>query len=495
MNNTGNLKVITSVPGWTEFFASGGGQGNTTSAYATIPLVYRCTRMISDALSSVPVHVYKGEKEVDFPFRDFDVADWTWKTTASILLMGASYTVKVVNQSGKVLDLKWLLPTTVKPDVISTTDGDKTTASIIFKRTGNIIGGKESYSESEMLYIREFSMKDDFTPGISAAGVALTDANLIKYLTRFASYYFEQGAMPLTILSIDKTTQQAEVDRVENKFKSITQGLRNAWKVMVMRGGKDMAPFTITPPLSDMVMPELYGQARRTVAGAFGIPQSMLEDSANYATAKEDKLSFWQNAVKPRGIQLASALNKQVLKPMGLTCEYAFDEMDVFQEDEANRAGSLAQLTSAGVPLLIAMDILGYDFTEEQKAEILEATKKPEPVPPVVVNTPPVVDTTPVPPVPPTREAIRSALFNWKKSALAAVKTGHDADIDFDHPAIDEHVADRIHDGLKASKTADDIHALFKNAQEWTKGPDVGVDLLAELKRANDLLARELVTQ
>jgi hypothetical protein len=49
--------------------------------------------------------------------------------------------------------------------------------------------------------------------------------------------------------------------------------------------------------------------------------------------------------------------------------------MDVFQEDEAARATSLQSLVNSKLPLRLAMEILGYDLTEEQWA-MLEADEK-----------------------------------------------------------------------------------------------------------------------
>ena len=65
-------------------------------------------------------------------------------------------------------------------------------------------------------------------------------------------------------------------------------------------GGK-VTPQTLTPPPKDLEMKELNNQARHNVAMAFGIPQTMLEDAANYATAGEHRLSFWQDTVRPAG--------------------------------------------------------------------------------------------------------------------------------------------------------------------------------------------------
>jgi HK97 family phage portal protein len=482
------VKTITNVPGWAETFTTGGQAHNSAGSYAAVPLVYRCVRLISDALSSVPVVVRKGEAKVSLPF-EFDISEWVWRTTASLLLTGASYSVKLKSKSGRVLGLQWLNPTTVSINLVS--------GQPVFSRTGNVQSGQAArWTLDDMLYIREFSLKDDYLPGVSAAEVALTDSGLIRYLTRFASYYFEQGAQPLTILSVDKQILQGEADKLQGFFKSTGTGIRNAWRTLVLRGGKEMAPFTITPNLETMAMPALYDQARRAVAGAFGIPQTMLEDAANYATAKEHRLSFWQDTIRPRGQQIMSALNAQLLEVFGLEAEFAFDEMDIFQEDEASRAGSLLALTNAGVPLVVAMDILGYDIEPEHQGLILAASGQPAVVETAPETQPemPAVSEMPGQMQPGNGAEVRSAMYHWKQAALAAVKSGHEAGVEFDHPVIPEAVSEYLRSALVGVMRADQVHAAFKQARELLKQQPVkavvdgGIDATAELKRASDLL-------
>ena len=88
----------------------------------------------------------------------------------------------------------------------------------------------------------------------------------------------------------------------------------------------------------------------------------MLEASAaNYATADSDRQSFWRETVIPRLPKLADVLNEQLLGPLKYEIQFMPEQLDVMQADESQRAGSLLQLTQAGVPLRAAMQILGYD--------------------------------------------------------------------------------------------------------------------------------------
>jgi len=477
-------EIKTTDANYERFFGlNTGGVSNTSAAYTYVPLIFRCVRMICDSLSTVELKCYRGKgdakKEIDWPWPETDQAEFTWNNCAGLLLSGFSCDVILSNTFGAKRGLQWLNPTSISVDVMQYGEADYGPR---FTQSGNAYGGNtRTWGRDEVIYIREFNPDDDILPGPSAAGVALTDAGLIRYLTKFASYYFEHGAMPLTILSVDKAVSDNEIKRVQGLLTSVMSGVNKAWRILAMRFGKDTAPFTITPPLKDLVMVDLYDQARRAVAGAFSIPQTMLEDAANYATAVQHDQQFWEGTIVPRGKMIAGAMNRHpMIRKMGVTFEYDFEELQAFQTDEAERAGSLKTMTDAGIPLLMAMDMLGYDLDDEDRA-ILEAellrkqeaaqrladnlNKPKEPVSPQLQQGQPPAQDQQQPPAT-DATATRSALFNWKRAALQAVKTGHSANVDFDHPAIDAEVCEFIRYELEAAKTAADVHGIFKRARE-----------------------------
>lgn len=462
-----NVKVetVVNIPEWAEYFHRSGDAPNEARAYATVPLVYRCVRLISDSLSSVPLRCYRGtgdnRTEVDWPWAELDPAGWTYKTTAALLISGAAYSVRLGNGLRRGMGLQWVNPSSIVP---SARGVDEYGRPVIRFTQSNATGGQvSSWGMDQMLYIREYNPADDVLPGPSAARVALTDAGLIRYLTRFASYYFEKGAMPLTILSVDRNTSDVEVKRVEGLFKQLASGISKAWSVIALRGGKDSAPFTLTPPLRDLVISELHEQARRAVAAAFGIPQTMLEDAANYATASEHTMQFWQTCVRPRGRMITAALNEQIGKSMGLTFEYAFDELDIFQEDEAQRASSLVQLTNAGLSLLDAMDILGYDMDADMRARLeadqAEKKRAAEEMAKVREQTPPAVQREAQPDTP--QDEQKADLERWQRKAIKALEKSGTADVHFESEYIPAEQAEAIHARLAVCKTAAEVRAAF----------------------------------
>jgi HK97 family phage portal protein len=393
-------------------------------------------RLRCDALASVPIHITnRAGKDVPWPW-PVRLADLLWRTEAGLLLTGGAYWLKLTNKV-RTLGVQVLNPFTV---TVEYQDG-----ALRFRQQGD--GNNSPWGAEQVVYFREFSPLDDLGPGIGAVEAALQDARLLHYMDRFASHFFEQGAMPLTILGFESVPSREEAERVEGWFRRQASSVANAFRVMALRA--NMNVHTITPPIKDLVMPELNAQARQAVAMAFGIPITMLEDAANYATAAEHRLSFWQDTVRPRGALIQDTINEQLLKPLGLRLEFAFDELSVFQADEAERAGALAQLTASGIDLLTAMELLGYKLTDEQLARLPAAAQDAGPA----------------------ADSLPQALRMWERKAVRRVKDGKAAACEFEHASIPASLAAAVGGALAATEDVAGVRRAFASATTWREYP------------------------
>jgi hypothetical protein len=331
-------------------------------------------------------------------------------------------------------------------------DGSRST-ELIFKQD---VGGKPygPWPAERMAYFREFNPSDDIGPGISAARVALGNAQLHEYATRFAGEFFKSGAMPVTLLNVPVATPEKERERIEGWFKRAVSGVGKAFRVLAIRTGEGMAvePKILTPALKDLAMPDLMKQAREQVALAFEIPQTMLEDAANYATAAEHRLGFWSETVRARIPLFEQVINRQFLAKTKYRIEFKPDEMDVFQEDESDRAGSLNSLTLAGVPLRVAMEILGYDLTEEQWATIPDRAARRPPV------------TAPdAAPSGEQQQQMVEELRRWERLALKRMREGKpEKMLAFQTSVIPGALRGSLEGLLEASRTEAEVRGAFR---------------------------------
>src|SRR3989304_4922600 len=355
------FKTLVPLPGWVEAMERQGEVTGEASAFARVPLVFRAINLRCNDLAQVPIHVYSGDTDLEdgWPF-DQDLTELIWKTEAALLLRGAGYWLKNRNRVS-LNGAQWLNPFTVRVEMPLGVDPIPENIRFIQSVNARQYG---PWSTDEVAYFKEFHPTDDIGPGISATQVALGNAKLMDYITRFAGQFFAGGAMPVTALGMPEATTEEERKHAEGFFKRQMRGIANAFRVLAVRG--DVKLVTITPPLKDLAMPELKDQALSSVAWAFGMSETMLKDAANFATAGVHDLQYWQNTIRPRCPKFQNVINNQFLRGTDIRVEFAPDEMDVFQEDETRRGPAPTNLGKLQRPLRLAVGILGADPTAEE---------------------------------------------------------------------------------------------------------------------------------
>ena len=257
------------------------------------------------------------------------------------------------------------------------------------------------------------------------------------------------------LLGID-TNDRNEIERVQNWFKRSATTIKNAFRVMGMRAGSITAT-TLTPPLKDLSFPELDKIAKDNIAMAFGIKQTLLDsEAANYATAQEDRLSFYEDTIKPRARLYQDALNTQLLARDGLRLEFKFNELDIFQEDEGDRADLLNKLTTAGMPIELALQLAGYELTDEQAA-MLEAHQDQ------------LDEREDMPPSELTNEQ-DAELRRWQRMAEKRIREGKELR-EFETSVIEPSLHGAISGALETAKTVSDVKRVFDSVIEWRGYP------------------------
>jgi HK97 family phage portal protein len=436
------IKTILNVP-WDpegDYVTRRTNLGTTDVVYANVPLVYRALNLRCDALRRVPLYIYKGSGnlEKEYPYEKMlPIKDWLWFAEASELLMGASYTLRLANIYGFEKGLTPLNPFTVKSE---TKNG-----KIGFYQDieGQRYPQNRMWTEEEVIYWRSFSPLDDVGPGTSAAGVGLGNAQLLHYLTRFLSQYFEKGAMPVTIAMLPAGAGDAQVKEAQSFFKRAMEGVRKAFKVLAVKG--EIKFEKLTPDLATFEVQKLDTHAIDNIAWAFNIPKTLLTaNSANRSTAESEYGNFLAQTIASRCDVYQARFNK-FLADFGLRCEFAIEELPEMQADEASRSTSLKSLVDAGMPLKVAMYTLGYSLNEEMQALLDKELEKPEPTP-VIAAQP---------------EPMQEEMAKWYRKSLKSFKNKAHAQVEFESDVIPSDVHDMIFNKLVAVTTENELKAVF----------------------------------
>jgi HK97 family phage portal protein len=422
------------TPGWLDLIQDDEAR-TAASAYAVVPLLYRAVRLRCDALTSIPVRVERNESYVNFPFPQ-KLSELLWMTEASMLLTGSAFWLKRRN-SVQVKELQWINPLTMS---VSYENGQ-----IVFSQTINGLVTAR-WTTDDIVYFKEFSITDDIRPGPSAADVALKNVQILDYLQQFAGQFFKSGAMPALLVTTEGSLNEADRERAQAGFNRLLGGVKNAWRILTLRG--NWKTQILTPPVKDLAVPELSLEARRSVSHAFGIPLTMLDDAANYATAESHHSSFWQDTIRPRSQYYEDQINQQLLNPLGYDIDLAIEELDIFQEDEAQRAGAYSSYVAAGMKPSIAAQILGIELPGGYSYEMLDDPSAQD----TSVNT-----------------QMDDDMKKWERKALKAIAAGKSAAVRFDSEYIPAVLASAISGALEGATNDKSIKAVF--ADEWRGYP------------------------
>lgn len=472
LNEPPQVKAITSIPGWA---LHGWSQGKITTAreaYNRIPVVRRGVDIIADSLTSIPYYFRRndtGKTEVEWPY-DVDFERLLGDTVRAYLIEGAGYWLKLKNRVANK-GIQWLNPVGMQEPKY---DGmrDDGTIGIRFKQNPDATGGQKGgeWTEGEIVYFRQWHIDDDVTPGTSVVRNIQDNALLHHYITQYGKNTFENGAMPYIIMAAEGNPGKEEMDRGQNFFQRAITGVGNAMRVLVLKGV--WKPTVVTPPLNTLAMPELAEYAMRQVAVGMGIPETMLADAANYATAQAHDLQFWRNTIVPLAEYFQHIINEQLLDDLGICLDFSPKEMDIFQEDEKERSLSLLNYCDAGYPLALASQILGIELPGEMTWDQFEkeiADKQPM----LQRGGRAVVAQDPIPPpkdVTPPSAPAKSALGSWQRFAEKRIGAGK-ALRAFETDEVPAAMKGAIEGALVKAQTVADVQRIFRNAQTWQGYP------------------------
>lgn len=430
-------------------------------AYQAVAWVSRCVKLRANALAAVPAKVYRGKgenaEEIEWEFAD-DLYDILWMTEAALQLYGAAYWLREENLV-KDTGYRWLAPSTIKPKYSPERGLD------YFERYLPNQAPQRLEPVDDVLYVWEPNLEAEAGPGSGWVSVILTESGVAKAQNEFAAGFFERGAIPAVLLSVDGNPPEAELNRLQQWWRRLLQGNKGAWETVAVRA--TVKPEVIGYPTSDLAMPELMDIVRSQIAVAAGVPQTMLEDAANYATAKEHHQAFYTETIVPEALRIEAFLNRQLFAGQGLNLVLDWQSLDIFQEDEAERAGALREMVAAGVPVDLAMEMLGMDLPNEMTYEELrarldeESERAAERAREMAESTQP-TDAQGRPAVPLPQPQQREELRRWQRKALRAVKDGRPAGVSFITDAVAEDTQAVIRERLSIAATEEEVKAAFE---------------------------------
>lgn len=326
-------------------------------AYEHVGWFRRACDVRAEAVRSFPFDLFEGS-EVAFTENPFSADEGTFTEypdeidifhllddmVLDLDMHGAFYARYETNQFGRNGRWRRLHPASIEPQY------DNQRGLTSFKRQTSAGSTTIQVDDDTFLYLWMPPRKQEKGHGVGLAVAALMAATGMNNTERFQSAFFENGALNPTILSINgfEKFPEGEQERVKGLFQRIMGGLRNAFNIIPVGG--DVTATNLMQPLREMGMQELTQSQRETIATTLGVPHSLLfSDAANYATASQDDLNFYDKAVVPLVKLLQQQLNQRLFKPRGYVLNFAKERLEVYQALEGQKADWLMALVDRGV--------------------------------------------------------------------------------------------------------------------------------------------------
>ena len=410
------------------------------------------------------------------------------KLEMSLVMTGRAYLFLECNDYGYVKRVKYCRPTSISEVY------DPETGELTHYRRNTFRGKSQDVAPSCIvaIYVPDYSVEDG-PSNTSAAKAALMAAGVLYNADVFIASYFSRGAIKATILNVD-TADQREAVRLQAWWEDVVSGIKNAWTSFVLRKGS-ATPTVIGEGLEGLQNTEMTREKRQDISTALGVPESrMWSSAANYATAEVEDKKYFEDVIIPECNRIEEAINAQLFTEahhmQGYRWEFRPEISNTFGQDQLDQQSAYSGYVASGMAPSLAAQLVGIELPGEMEYAQLDASPAQIAVVPAEQLLPPASTELPTPPIPTDAAAMRSALYGWKAAALTAVKTGHGAGVDFDHPAIPEAVAEFLRYELDAVKDVQSVNDVFKKAREMSRAETVDPMLLLaqQLQRANDLL-------
>jgi HK97 family phage portal protein len=275
--------------------------------------VWAAVRVLADAASSLPIHVYRktdtGRARVtsgklvdllDRPAPGMTQADLVSTLMAHVLVWGGAFLAKY-REAGEVAQLGLLHPERVRPELEN---------GRLRWRYDPQTGPQLLLTEADVVHIRGLSV--DSLNGLSAVGQASHVLGLSDELVKHALSYFtirdDGGAhRPVGVLRLGTADIHPSEEGVDRREK-----LRNdsrAHGILVVEGDVEYVP--IAQKLDDSQFVEQRRLAAQEIARVFRIPAHMLgaptNDSLTYSTVEQESINFVRYSLTPwlRRVELA----------------------------------------------------------------------------------------------------------------------------------------------------------------------------------------------
>ena len=270
---------------------------NANSAFEVVAF-WSAVSLISDTIATLPVDSYirqDGNRRpyrprpawVDQPDVDLTKQAHYQQVIVSLLVSGNSYTRIFRNNSGDVVNLVCLDPSTVT-----------VRRSAIGRKIFLIENESETLTSDEIIHITDLIQPGSLT-GLSRVERLKEAIGLSSAMQTFAARFFGTGATTQGIIEYPGNLTPEQAKNLRDGFDSAHRGFRRAHKTGVLSGGASYKQTTVPNDAAQFIESRRFSVEE--IARAFNIPLSMMgvPGTQSYASVEQNAIQFVTHTLRP----------------------------------------------------------------------------------------------------------------------------------------------------------------------------------------------------
>ena len=308
------------------FFMGGTSSGKRVNERSAMQMtaVYSCVRILSEAVASLPLHVYRNtdtgtEKATDHPLYTIlhdepnpEMTSFVFRETlmTHLLLWGNAYAQIIRNGKGEVIALYPLMPDRMSVDrdengqlyyeyLVSSDDAPVNKKSIV------------RLSPSDVLHIPGLGF--DGLVGYSPIAMAKNAIGLAIATEEYGSKFFANGAAPSGVLEHPGTIK--DPNRIRESWQQTFGGSQNSGKIAVLEEGMKYTPISISPEQAQFLETRKF--QINEIARIFRVPPHMVGDleKSSFSNIEQQSLEFVKYTLDPWVSRWEQSMVRTLLTP------------------------------------------------------------------------------------------------------------------------------------------------------------------------------------
>ena len=276
------------------------GEPVTTDSAMRLSTVWRCVTLLSDSVSTLPLHVRRGDDPdpiptpplLQRPSGDFEeLGDWLWGVMASLLLRGNAFGL-VTARSGAGLQPAQV--DLIHPDHMAVTL-DPESGRTVYRLGGQVL------DPGAVWHVKAypFPAAPRMPPlGLSPISHARESIGLGVGAERYAAKLFGDAAVPAGVLTSDQRITQEQAETLRARWDDRHKGRR---AIAVLGDGAKFQAITIAPEEAQFIETQKLNTA--TIAKFFGLDPRMVGGETgghmDYSSPEQRSTDFLTYSLRP----------------------------------------------------------------------------------------------------------------------------------------------------------------------------------------------------